>query len=464
MKKESNTRKGYYCVRIKAVESLHLLFVHLLFVLSGGILVLLVLRDEIVHVGLSFSEFHLVHTFTGVPMEESLSAEHSSELLSDSLEHLLDSGRVTEEGNGHLETLWWDIADSGLDVVWNPFNEVRGVLVLNVEHLLIDLLGGHAATEEGRGSEVTAVSRVGSAHHVLGIEHLLGELGDGKSTVLLGTTGGKGGETHHEEMESWEGHEVNGELSEIRVELTGESEATGDTGKSSRDEMVKITVGGGGELKGSEADIVKGLVIDAHDIIGVLNELMDGEGGVVGLDDGIGDLGGWHDGESAHLSIGVLFSDLGDEKGAHAGAGTTTEGVGDLETLEAITALSLLTDDIEDGVDKLSTFGVMTLGPVVTGTGLSEDEVIGSEELTERSSTDGVHGAGLEIHKDSAGNVTATCGFVIVDVDSLELEVGVTVVATGGVNTVFIGDDFPELGTDLVTALTGLNVNNFSHG
>ena len=36
-------------------------------------------------------------------------------------------------------------------------------------------------------------------------------------------------------------------------------------------------------------------------------------------------------------------------------------------------------------------------------------------------------------------------------------------VGTGGVNSVFVRDDFPELGTDLVTALTSLNVNDFSH-
>merc|ERR1712079_578300 len=111
------------------------------------------------------------------------------------------------------------------------------------------------------------------------------------------------------------------------------------------DEVVKITVGGGGELEGTEADIVEGLVVNAHDIVGVLDELMDGEGSVVGLNDGIRDLGGWHDREGAHLSVGVLFSDLGDEEGSHTRAGTTTEGVGDLEALEAIATLSLLTDD-----------------------------------------------------------------------------------------------------------------------
>ena len=76
-------------------------------------------------------------------------------------------------------------------------------------------------------------------------------------------------------MESWEWNQVNSELSEIGVKLTWESEAAGDTGESSRDQMVKITIGWSGELEGSEADIVEGLVINAHDLIGVLDELMD---------------------------------------------------------------------------------------------------------------------------------------------------------------------------------------------
>ena len=57
----------------------------------------------------------------------------------------------------------------------------------------------------------------------------------------------------------------------------------------------------------------------------------------------------------------------------------------------------------------------------------------------------------------------AAGGLVVVDVDALKLEVGIAMVGSGGVNTVFVRDDFPELGSDLVTALTGLEMDNLSH-
>ena len=52
--------------------------------------------------------------------------------------------------------------------------------------------------------------------------------------------------------------------------------------------MVQVTVGGGGELQGAETDIIKGLVIDTESLVRVLNQLMDGERGVVGLDNAQG--------------------------------------------------------------------------------------------------------------------------------------------------------------------------------
>ena len=51
--------------------------------------------------------------------------------------------------------------------------------------------------------------------------------------------------------------------------------------------MVKITICWGSELEGSEADIIKGFVINAHNFISVFDQLMDGKGGVIWLNNGI---------------------------------------------------------------------------------------------------------------------------------------------------------------------------------
>ena len=106
-------------------------------------------------------------------MQKGLSSEHSSELFGNTLEHLLDGSGVSDEGDTHLQSLGWDVADGRLDVVGNPFNEVRRVLVLDVEHLLIDFLGGDSSSEHSGGSEVSSMAGIRSAHHVLSIEHLL---------------------------------------------------------------------------------------------------------------------------------------------------------------------------------------------------------------------------------------------------------------------------------------------------
>ena len=224
--------------------------------LGGGILVLLVLRHQVVHVGLSLSELHLVHTLTSVPMEESLTTEHSCELLGDTLEEFLDGGAVANESGGHLETTWWDVTDSGLDVVGDPFNEVAAVLVLDVQHLFIDFLHGHTSTEHGGDGEVSAVTWITGSHHVLGVEHLLSEFGYSECSVLLATAGGEWSKARHKEMETWEGYHVDSQFTEISVELARESETGGDSGHGGGDEMVQVTVGWGGEFKGSEADIV----------------------------------------------------------------------------------------------------------------------------------------------------------------------------------------------------------------
>jgi len=441
-----------------------ILLVFEVFLLSGRVLVLLVFRYKVVHVGLSFSELHLVHALTGVPVEEGLSSEHRGELLSDALEHILDGGGVAKEGDRHLQSLWWDVAHGGLDVVRDPLNEVRAVLVLHVKHLLINLLRGHAASEHRGCGQVSTMTRIRCAHHVLSIEHLLGQLWHRKRTVLLRTSGRQWGESSHEEVETWEWDKVDCEFSEVGVQLTRESEAARDAGHGSGDEVVKVAVRWGGELQSSEADIIQSFVVNDHDFVGVFDELMDGESRIIWLNDGVGDLWRGEDGECAHHAVWVFLTDLGDQERSHTRPGSATKGVGDLESLKAVTALSLLTHDIKDRVNQFRALSVVAFGPVVSCSGLAEDEVVWSEKLSEWSSSDGVHGSWLEVHEDRAGDISPSGGLVEVNVNALQLEVGIAMIGSSWVNAMLVSNDFPEFCANLVSALSCLNMNDFAHG
>merc|ERR1719231_1309015 len=185
-------------------SGLHVIFALLLIELSlflrSGILVLLVLGDKIVHIGFSLCKLHLVHTFSCVPMKECFTAEHSSEVLRDAFEHFLNRRGISCECDSHLQAFGWNVAHAGLDVVRDPFNEVGRVLVLHIEHLLINFLCGHTATEECCCSQVAAMARISCAHHVLCIEHLLCKLRDRQSAILLRSTRCERCKPGHEEV------------------------------------------------------------------------------------------------------------------------------------------------------------------------------------------------------------------------------------------------------------------------
>ena len=131
------------------------------------------------------------------------------------------------------------------------------------------------------------MARIAGSHHVLGVEHLLRQFRYSQGPVLLTSSGGQGSKPWHEEVETREGHHVDGQFTEIGVELTRESETGGDSGHGGGDEMVQVPVCRSCQFQGPEADIVQSLVIDAVGLVGVLNELMDGQSGIVWFHNGV---------------------------------------------------------------------------------------------------------------------------------------------------------------------------------
>jgi hypothetical protein len=104
---------------------------------------------------------------------------------------------------------------------------------------------------------------------------------------LLASTSSERSKARHEEVETGEGNHVDSQFPQIRVKLTRETQASGDTRHHDGDEVVEVTVGGGRELEGPEANVVESLVINTEGLVGVLDKLVNGKCGIVRLNDGV---------------------------------------------------------------------------------------------------------------------------------------------------------------------------------
>merc|ERR1711964_488337 len=96
----------------------------------------------------------------------------------------------------------------------------------------------------------------------------------------------------------------------------------------------------------------------------------------------------------------------------------------------------------------------MPFCPIVACACLAKHKIIWPEKLTKRPSPDAVHCTRFQVHEDCTWHVAPSCGFIVIYVDALQLEVRVSMVGACWVNAMLIRDDFPELCTNLVTALT----------
>jgi hypothetical protein len=129
-------------------------------------------------------------------------------------------------------------------------------------------------------------------------------------------------------------HQVGLEFVQINVKGTVEAERGGDGADDLGDQAVQVLIAGTGNVQVTTANIVDSFVVDQESAVGVLNGAVGGENGVVRLDNGGRDPGGWVDGELELALLGVVSSKTFEQKSTEAGSSTTTEGVEDQETLK----------------------------------------------------------------------------------------------------------------------------------
>ena len=88
--------------------------------------------------------------------------------------------------------------------------------------------------------------------------------------------------------------------------------------------MIEILIGGLLQFESPETNVVECFVVDAVGLICVFDKLVNGQGGVVGLNDDFGYFGGRDHAERHHDPVRKLFADFGDEKSAHSRPSSTT--------------------------------------------------------------------------------------------------------------------------------------------
>jgi len=107
-------------------------------------------------------------------------------------------------------------------------------------------------------------------------------------------------------MDSWIWYQIGLEFGDIDVQGSIESQRGGQRGDDLSDESVQVGISGSLNIQISSADIVDGLVVEHNGNIGVFQQRVGGQDGVVWLNDGGGDLGRWVDGETQFGFFAVI--------------------------------------------------------------------------------------------------------------------------------------------------------------
>ena len=189
------------------------------------------------------------------------------------------------------------------------------------------------------------------------------------------------------EVDTWVGHQVGLELSEIDIQGTIETQRSSDGGDDLTDQTVEIGVGGSLDVEVPAADIIDGLIVHHEGTVGVLQGGVGGQDGVVGLDNSSGDLGSWVDGKLKLRLLAIVDRKALHKERGKARASATTKRVEDEKTLKTGALVSKLSDPVKDKVNDLLANGVVATGVVVSSILLASDELLRVEQLAVGAST-----------------------------------------------------------------------------
>jgi len=401
--------------RIHLVFVVHATFIFA-FAFSGFSTDFFVVLFESSKILTSFGELTFLHTFTDVPVNECALGVHKIELVVDAGENFSDSsgvGNHADCAHDTSEVATWDngrrlVVDSALETGRAPVHELDGTLGLDGSNSGVDILRNNIPAEHKAACHVLSVTRVALGHHGRRFEGGVGDLGNGQLFVVCLLSGDDRGVRRKHKVNTRVWHQVGLELSDVDVERTVETEGSGQGRDGLSHQPVKVGVGRALDVEVATADVVDGFVVQHDGDVGVLEEGVGGQDGVVRFDNSGGHLRGRVDGESELGLAAVVDGQTFQDEGSETGTGTSTDGVEDEESLQTGAVVGELADAVEDEVNNFLSDGVVTTGVVVGSIFLAGDQLFGVVQLTVGSGADFVDDSGFQVNEDSAGDVLAS--------------------------------------------------------
>jgi len=197
----------------------------------------------------------------------------------------------------------------------------------------------------------------------------------------------------------------------------------------------------------------------------VLQGGVSGQDRVVGLNNSGGHLGSWVDGEFQLGLLAIINRQPLHKKRSESRSSATSEAVEDEESLESSALVSQLPDAVKDQVDNLFADGVVASGIVVGSILLAGDQLLRVEQLTVGTSADLINYSGLQINKDSPGDMFASSSLSEESVETVVSSSNslVTGHLTVRLDAMLKAKKFPAGIADLDSSLANVDRDTFTH-
>uniref|UniRef100_A0A182J9Y7 Uncharacterized protein n=1 Tax=Anopheles atroparvus TaxID=41427 RepID=A0A182J9Y7_ANOAO len=255
---------------------------------------------------------------------------------------------------------------------------------------------------------------------VAAAEQLVHQFANRRLTVALGGAGAQGRNAGHEEVQPPVGHHVGEQLAQVRVQLTRKPEAASDAGHRGRDQVVQVVEGGPGQPQRVHADVVQRLIVQAERFVRRLHHRAEGKHGVVRLHHHLGHLRRRDDAERVVDPAREDVLQVLQQQRAQPRTCATTNRVHQLKALQTVASLSHPPGALDNPVQQLGSFRVVSARPIVARTGLPGDEAIGREQPPMTATPEVVQGARLQVGEDGARDEVTAGSLIEVHVDTLQ--------------------------------------------